>query len=107
MKHILYIDYKASKGNYRGWDYVMLDAKHLADAMAEAEKYMNDNVYLMRVMRQDGKAERIGSATETRFKAIIERRSGGWNICGVCDHVAKWVRMRFRDGSTTEYAEAV
>ena len=107
MKHILYIDYKANKGNYCGYDYKMLDAKHLADAMAEAEKYMDDDVYLMRIMRQDGKAEHIGKTTETFFKAVVERRSCGWNICGACGHNAKWVRIREKTGNITEYAEAV
>ena len=104
-KYILYIDYMAGKGNACGYEYRKMEAKELGEAMQEAAPLMTENVYLMRVMVQQGKVEREGKFRNTTVKALIENRGSGWNIYSGM-HLATWCEWKGYDGTVISYGEA-
>lgn len=78
MKFVLYIDYKAEyKPMY--CEYKTMNAKTLEDAIEEADKAWNENVYLARIMKKEGKTERKDGCSVEKFNAVLCRRSFGWH----------------------------
>ena len=82
MTYVLYTDHKA--GTKKNDGYKLMEAKNLLDAMAEADKEWNDDCYLMRIMEQDGKTERVVKGRDgfscTLYTAKLARRSYGWHL---------------------------
>lgn len=66
MKYVLYIDYRASyKPMYS--EYRPMDAKNMAEAVIEADTAHNpETMYLIRIMKEDGKVEKVGAALRPR-----------------------------------------
>ena len=82
MKYTLYIDYKASVASWKdtnSYKYISMDAKNLEEAIAEADSLWNDSIYLMRIMKKEGKIGRADGAKFETYKAILCRRSYGWH----------------------------
>lgn len=55
----------------------LLSASNIIEAMTEAEKYIDDTIYLINI------AERTNEVFEEKvvYKDILTHRSHGWNIC--------------------------
>lgn len=80
MKFALYIDYK-TKNNQSRYEYKVLEAKTLEEAIAEAENEWNDTIYLAQIMKKVGKIEKVESnIKQETFEAILCKRSNGWHL---------------------------
>lgn len=78
MKFVLYIDYLAGSTSYT---YIPMQAKSLEAAISEADEHWSDNIYLARIMKQYGKAEkREGCKKVETYRALLCRRSFGWHL---------------------------
>ena len=64
-KYAVYIDYKVATSKSTGIHE--LDGETLIEAMCEAERYFTDDVYLMAILEQSGKAEKSKKARITPF----------------------------------------
>lgn len=78
MKFVLCIDYKAATN--KGLEYMVMDAKNELEAIAEADSKWNDEIYMMQIMKQDGKVDRTNDWRVTKYTAILARRSHGWHL---------------------------
>lgn len=78
MKYALCIDYKAATN--KGLNYMTMEAKNELEAMAEADSKWNDELYMMQIMKQDGKIERTNGYKIAKYVAILARRSFGWHL---------------------------
>lgn len=82
-KFVIYIDYKA---DYKagGYEYTAIDAENIEGAMEVADGMWNENIYLMRIMKQEGKTQRLvkgrNGFSVTKFTAVLARRSFGWHL---------------------------
>lgn len=82
MKYIIYFDYMAEAK--KSYEYRPLAAKNLEEAIAEADKAIEENtepIYLTRILKKDGKIEKEAGTDLKRenFEAILCRRSHGWH----------------------------
>ena len=78
MKYTLSIDYKAATN--KGLEYITMEAKNELEAMAEADSKWNDEIYMMQIMKQDGKMDRTNGWKVTKYTAVLARRSHGWHL---------------------------
>ena len=75
-KYIAVIDPKVEISQH--FEYKELSAKHLAEAMSEANELFTDDVYLIDVyMKQPG-----GDKEKVLYQSILTNRGHGWNIAG-------------------------
>lgn len=79
-KYIAVIDYNAALK--KGFGHIQLEAKTLLDAMSEAEQYMDDTVYLVRIAEKNSKARKISDYKKTLFTEILTNRGNGWHRNG-------------------------
>ena len=101
-KYIAIIDYKANVKN--GFDHITLESKNLMDAMNEAEKLMDDTVYLVDIAEKSGKTEKINGCKETKFTEILRNRGNGWNRCDSDhgEHPVTWKMIQAKWGECFE-----
>lgn len=79
MKYVALIDYMANKGN-NGFDFIALEAKNETQAIIEADHMMNDDIYLIKLMKKTGKAEKIETGIKaTKYTSILVRRRHNWH----------------------------
>ena len=80
MTYLALIDYKANKGN-NGFDYKEIEAKNVVEAILVADHMINnDDIYLIKLMKKEGKAEKIGGGIKaTKFKSFMVRRQCNWH----------------------------
>ena len=84
-KYVLYKDYYADKRvGKRDCDYQIIDGKDDFDVICKAEEEWKKEekiLYLMRIMKKDGKKEVNPDGREIqRFKAVLcKRRFTGWH----------------------------
>lgn len=76
MKLVAVIDKKAS----RGFDYVELNAKDILSAMSEADSLMNEDVYLIKIVKKIGKIEKVENLKTEKYEAVITNRGNGWHV---------------------------
>ena len=88
---ILVIDWKAEKRDALSapFTYLLMDAKTIPEAMSEAEKHIDDTVYLVKLLEKTGEldSEEIenGGSLGIIYKAILANRKNGWH-CNDYDH---------------------
>ena len=78
-KYLISKDFKASVKS--GFEFTLIEAATLAEAMIEADIMWNDDdTYMMHIFAKSGKTKRVerGVKAET-YEAIIARRSHGWH----------------------------
>lgn len=99
MKYVLYVDYRANEA--RSYEYKMLDAKNMVEAVSEADKIYNPSkMYLVRIMERRGKVEKIAGVSTRVYEAMLCKRSltGGWheNISenSESEHCARYFYMK-------------
>ena len=108
MQFLLYIDYKARKGNVRGYDYIPMEAEDLYPAMMEAEKYHTEDIYMMKIMTKEGRITSCKNIKTAYFKAFVECRGNeGWRINAADTHRAKFEYFKSLDGNTYSWGEAI
>ena len=78
MKYILYIDRKA--GSKAPYEYITMQATDLEAAIAEADARWTDEIYLMRIMKMEGKVEKGEGRRIEKYRATLARRSHGWHL---------------------------
>ena len=80
-KYIAIIDNRA--GIMPPFTEIELTSKNLLDAMDEAEKLMDKNVYLVDIAERTGcTTDNDGSkAKRTHYKSIARNRGNGWHHC--------------------------
>ena len=78
-KYIAIVDFKSATG--KGFGHVELDAKTVLEAMDEAAKLKDDNVYLIKIAEKSGKTEKREGAKRTKYSEILCYRSHGWHPC--------------------------
>ena len=82
---ILVIDWKAEKRESMSepFTYLLLDAKTIPEAMNEAEKRIDDTVYLVKLLQKTGELEdeeiEAGYSLGIIYKAILANRKYGWH----------------------------
>lgn len=102
--YIAIIDYKATEKS--GFDHIALESKNLVSAMAEAEKYMNDNVYMVEITEKSGKSQKISDYKETLFVEVLTNRGNGWHPCDDdhCESPSIWKMVQSKYGTWYEIA---
>lgn len=73
-KFIAVIDPKAAISTY--FVYKELNAKNLIEAISEANKYMDENVYLIDLYEKQAG----GDKEKVFYKPVLRNRGSGWNI---------------------------
>ena len=73
-KYIAVIDYKATASN-SGFDYKALAAKNLIEAMTEAKKIMDADIYLVSIF------EKLpgGNKEKVNYNRVLTNRGHGWH----------------------------
>lgn len=102
-KFVICTDYKAQKG--KGLEYTMIEAEDAIEAMSIADSRWTDDIYMMQIMKQDGKTVRQvkgrNGFSTTDFTAVLARRSFGWHNNDAehseAPHRARWFVNRFFD----------
>lgn len=83
MKYVLYIDYtsKYQIETGKGHEYLGMCAGTLEDAIEEADKkYDKETMYLIRIMKKEGKIEKMEDGwKKQRYTAILCNRGNGWH----------------------------
>ena len=107
MQYVLYIEYKASED--ASYEYKMLNAKSLEDAIIEADEIYNpETMYLIRVMQRQGGAYRPFNRGKDirafRYRAIECKRTAD-NVWHANDdehnemyHVVEWHQSKIKGG---------
>ncbi len=81
MKYVLYIDYMS--GQNKEYSYKPMQSKNLLDAIMEAEQITGEDpleIYLTRIMDFQGAVRKDDGRRLRIFKAVLCRRSYGWNL---------------------------
>lgn len=78
-KYIAIIDFASRTGKM--FSHVELNAKTVLEAMDEAEKLKNDDVYLVKIAEKTGRTEKKEGAKRTKYEEILCCRSHGWKPC--------------------------
>ena len=94
-KYAVMIDWKAAVKCKL--DVEMLEAATLPEAMAEAEKKLTEDVYLINIMVKVGKVQRIDGRKETDYKEILTNRGNGWHNCDDehCESPNTWIHAEY------------
>jgi hypothetical protein len=93
MKFVLYIDRKA--GSKAPYEYKTMTATDLETAIAEADAQWNDEIYLMRIMRKEGKTENGDGCKVEKYRATLARRSFGWHLNNTANAEGEHYAKRF------------
>lgn len=78
-KYVLVVDFKANPTTR--FDQLRMDASTLIEAMNEAEMYLSENVYLVKIAERTGRKLKVHKGTKTFFKEILVNRGSGWHAC--------------------------
>lgn len=79
VKYVLVVDFRANT-NTRFYQFCM-DASTIIEAMKEAEMYLSENVYLVKIAERTGRKFKVHKGTKTFFKEILVNRGSGWHAC--------------------------
>lgn len=78
-KYLISKDWKASFKS--GFEFTLIEASDIIEAMIKADKMWNSNIYMMHIFTKKGKTEtpEKGIKAET-FEAVLAKRSpSGWH----------------------------
>ena len=92
VKYLAIIHYKA-QWNFRGFKKIDLVSTDLVSAMNEAEKYIDEDVYQIRIAEKNGK-----ECTATKYIEILTNRKKGWHATDEkhCEIAHTWIRYQDR-----------
>lgn len=79
MKYIVYVEYSELYKPLT-WVYIVLNAKSLAAAVAEADAmFDNKKMHLIRILEKTGKPENVESDIKAQlYTAVLEKRFNKW-----------------------------
>ena len=97
-KYVLVVVFKANPTTR--FDHLGMDASTLIEAMNEAEMYLSENVYLVKIAERTGRKIKVYKGTKTFFKEILVNRGSGWHACddyhGECSSTWEFFDTAFR-----------
>lgn len=95
-KFVIYTDNKSNSKTPTdpGYEYKLIEAEGIEEAIEIADSMWNDGIYLMRIMKKVGKIQKEdGEWRAETYEAVLARRSFGWHLNNEknseCRHVAK------------------
>lgn len=89
-KHSTFFDYATENKNH--YVCVFLNSENILNAMNEAEKLFNENVYFIRIMENVGKNENTSGLRKAKYNEILCNRGEGWHVCSLKrgEHAIQW-----------------
>lgn len=78
-KYVVVVDFRANT-NTRFYHFC-LDASTLIEAMNNAEMYLFEDVYQVKIAERTGRKIKVHKGTKTSFKEILVNRGSGWHAC--------------------------
>ena len=96
-KYIAVVDKKATAKN-KGFEFHILDAKNLKEAILEANAYVDDEAYLVDICEKVGKIRRFNRYSEVDYESILRNRGCGWDEPDSYSEV--WTMERYTDFET-------
>ena len=72
------VDHKAVYSNNEHYVPVMIEANDIVEAMTSAEKYMDETVYLIKILERKSGIEKAEGCKKIKFEEILVNRGHGW-----------------------------
>ena len=88
------VDHKSEFSKNENYRPVMIEANDILDAMDAAEKFMDETVYLIKILERKTGVEKFGGYKRVQFEEILVNRGHGWKKADVqhYENASTWNR---------------
>ena len=77
-EYAVLVDHKSEYSKNEKYEPVIIKVTALLEAMDEAEQYMNEKVYLIKILEREAGIEKAEGCKKIKFKEILVNRGHGW-----------------------------
>lgn len=74
------VDYRADYSEGKKYSPVLIEAENIIEAMAVAEKQIDETVYLVKVLERKAGIEKADGCRKIKFEEVLVNRGHGWII---------------------------